>query len=126
MSHPHVTHVTHQALGLPLKRKLWECPVTEDALLPAGTLLSAAHFVPGQYLDVTGVTKGKGFAGVMKRWGFAGQGASHGNTKHHRAPGAIGGRTDPGRVWRGKKMPGNMGNQRRTCKNVWLYRVSRE
>jgi large subunit ribosomal protein L3 len=58
--------------------------VTEDALLPAGTVIGAAHFKAGQYLDITGVTKGKGFAGVMKRWNFAGQNATHGNTKHHR------------------------------------------
>lgn len=70
--------------GVPIKRKLWECKVTEDALLPSGTVIGAAHFKAGQYLDVTGYTKGKGFAGVMKRWNFSGQGASHGNTKHHR------------------------------------------
>jgi hypothetical protein len=58
--------------------------VSEDALLPAGTVIGASHFKAGQYLDITGVTKGKGFAGVMKRWGFAGQNATHGNTKHHR------------------------------------------
>jgi ribosomal protein L3 len=97
--------------------------VTEDALLPTGTHLGASHFVAGQYLDVTGVTKGKGFAGVMKRWGFAGQGASHGNTKHHRAPGSIGGRTDPGRVWKGKKMPGRLGGERQTFRSIWLYKV---
>jgi hypothetical protein len=58
--------------------------VSEDALLPVGTVIGASHFKAGQYLDVTGVTKGKGFAGVMKRWNFAGQNATHGNTKHHR------------------------------------------
>lgn len=72
------------AAGLAPKRKLWECQVSEDALLPVGTVLGAAHFKPGQYLDITGYSKGKGFAGVMKRWNFAGQNASHGNTKHHR------------------------------------------
>lgn len=72
------------AAGLPVKRKLWECQVSEDALLPVGTVIGAAHFKPGQYLDITGYSKGKGFAGVMKRWNFSGQGASHGNTKHHR------------------------------------------
>jgi ribosomal protein L3 len=71
----------------------------------------------------SGTTKGKGFAGVMKRWNFAGQNASHGNTKHHRAPGSIGGRTDPGRVWKGKKMPGRLGGETQTFKNIWLYKV---
>lgn len=70
-----------------------------------------------------GTTKGKGFAGVMKRWNFAGQNATHGNTKHHRAPGSIGGRTDPGRVWKGKKMPGRLGGEQQTFKNIWLYKV---
>eukprot|EP00879_Flechtneria_rotunda_P008986 GHRR01009409.1.p1 GENE.GHRR01009409.1~~GHRR01009409.1.p1 ORF type:complete len:402 (+),score=114.78 GHRR01009409.1:152-1357(+) len=112
-----------QAAGVPLQRKLWECQVTEDALLPVGTHIGAAHFKAGQYLDITGTSKGKGFAGVMKRWNFAGQGASHGNTKHHRAPGAIGGRTDPGKVWKGKKMPGHLGNERVTFKNIWLHKI---
>jgi ribosomal protein L3 len=99
--------------------------VSPDALLPAGTPITAAHFVAGQYLDVTGVTKGKGFAGVMKRWGFKGQGASHGNTKSHRRPGSIGGRTDPGKVWKGKKMAGRLGGEQQTVKNVWVYKVRR-
>ena len=59
----------------------------------------------------------------MKRWGFKGQPASHGNTKAHRRPGSIGGRTDPGKVWKGKKMPGHMGAETKTVKNVWLYKV---
>ncbi|KAI8468615.1 MAG: translation protein [Monoraphidium minutum] len=112
-----------KAMGLPPARTLWECPVTPDALLPPGTSITAAHFVAGQYLDITGTTKGKGFAGVMKRWGFAGQPASHGNTKAHRRPGSIGGRTDPGKVWKGKKMAGHMGAESKTVKNVWLYKV---
>ncbi len=94
------------AAGVPLKAKLWECRVSDDALLPVGTPLGARHFVAGQFVDVCGRTKDKGFQGVMKRHGFKGQGASHGNTKSHRRPGAIGGRTDPGKVWKGKKMPG--------------------
>ena len=108
--------------GVPLKRKLWEVKVTEDALLPPGTDLGAAHFRAGQYLDVTGVSKGKGFAGVMKRWNFKGQPASHGNTKHHRAPGALSGR-GVGRVFKGKKMPGHLGAEQVTMKNIWLYKV---
>jgi len=118
-----LSNLSPQAAGVPLKRKLWECKVTDDAVMPPGTLIGAAHFRAGQYLDITGTTKGKGFAGVMKRWNFAGQGASHGNTKHHRAPGSIGGRTDPGRVWKGKKMPGRLGGESMTFKNIWLYKV---
>ena len=111
------------AHGAPPVRKLWQCRVTPDALLPPGTEITAAHFVAGQYLDVSGTTKGKGFAGGMKRWGFSGQGASHGNTKSHRRIGSIGGRGDPARVFPGKKMPGRMGGDRRTVKNVWVYKV---
>lgn len=77
----------------------------------------------GSLLTPPGTSKGKGFAGVMKRWNFAGQNATHGNTKHHRAPGSIGGRTDPGRVWKGKKMPGRLGGETKTFKNIWLYKV---
>ncbi len=117
-AHSHTHSSLHRAL-----HPLWQ--VSEDALLPTGTPLTAAHFVAGQYLDVYGVTKGKGFAGVMKRWGFAGQPASHGNSKHHRAPGSIGGRTDPGRVWKGKKMPGRMGGESVMFRNIWLYKVRR-
>jgi large subunit ribosomal protein L3 len=69
------------------------------------------------------VSKGKGFAGVMKRWNFKGQPASHGNTKHHRAPGSIAGR-GVGRVIKGKKMPGHLGAEQVTMKNIWLYKVS--
>lgn len=79
------------AAGVPLKRKLVEFRVSPEALLPVGHMLSAAHFVPGQYVDVSGTSIGKGFQGVMKRWGFAGQPASHGNSLSHRAPGSTGG-----------------------------------
>ena len=80
-----------ESRALPLKRYLREFKVTEDALLPVGTSITAAHFVPGQSVDVQGVTKGHGFQGVMKRWGFAGGNATHGNTKAHRTPGSMGG-----------------------------------
>lgn len=106
------------------KRKLAEFRVSEDAVLPVGFELSAAHFVPGQFLDIAGMTIGKGFQGVMKRHGFKGQPASHGNSLAHRAPGGIGACQDPGKVWPGKKMPGRMGNKRRTVQSVWVYKVS--
>ncbi|GLC57031.1 54S ribosomal protein L3 [Pleodorina starrii] len=109
--------------GLPFKKLLAEWPVSEDALLPVGTHISAAHYVAGQRVDVTGWTKYKGFQGVMKRWGFKGQPASHGVSLSHRAPGAIGNRQDPGKVWKGKKLPGCMGDERRTVHHCLVYKV---
>ena len=95
----------------------------QEGLLPVGTPLSAAHFTAGQYVDVTGTTIGKGFQGVMKRWGFAGGSASHGNSKAHRLAGSTGGCQDPGKVFPGKKMAGRMGGKRRTVLSAWLYKV---
>ncbi|KDD73072.1 ribosomal protein L3 [Helicosporidium sp. ATCC 50920] len=115
-----------QAAGVPLKRRLEEFRVTADALLPAGTALGAGWFVPGQYVDVSGTTIGKGFQGGMKRWGFSGQPASHGNSLAHRSMGSTGQNQDPGRVWKGKKMPGHMGNQRRTVQNLQVFCVDAE
>jgi large subunit ribosomal protein L3 len=79
------------AAGVPIKRKVAEFRVTPDALLPVGFSLLASHFVAGQYVDVSGTSIGKGFQGVMKRWGFAGQPASHGNSLAHRGAGSTGG-----------------------------------
>lgn len=114
----------YRTAGVDNKRKLAEFRVSQDAILPVGFELSAAHFVPGQFLDIAGMTIGKGFQGVMKRHGFKGQPASHGNSLAHRAPGGIGACQDPGKVWPGKKMPGRMGNKRRTVQSVWVYKVS--
>jgi large subunit ribosomal protein L3 len=80
----------YTAAGVPPKRKLAEFRVSADAVLPVGHELRASHFVAGQFVDVTGTTIGKGFQGVMKRWGFAGQPASHGNSLAHRAAGSTG------------------------------------
>jgi len=115
-----------EKFNLPLKRYMREFRVTEDAMLPVGTSITARHFVPGQYVDVQGVSKGKGFQGVMKRWGFKGQPASHGHSLSHRSPGSSGGAAGSmyaTRVFPGKKMPGNMGNKRRTTMNLMVYRV---
>ena len=79
-----------------------------------------------QLVDVCGVSKGKGFQGVMKRWNFKGGRASHGNSLSHRVPGSTGGRQDPGRTFKGKKMPGNMGNDRITTQNLKILKVSCE
>jgi large subunit ribosomal protein L3 len=77
-------------------------------------------------VDVTGVTKGKGFQGVIKRWNFSMQDATHGNSLSHRAPGSIGQNQSPGRVWKGKKMAGHMGNVQQTTQNLQIVRVDAE
>lgn len=100
------------------KQKLVEFRVSEDALVDVGTELSPAHFVIGQFVDVTGTSIGKGFAGGMKRHGFAGLRASHGVSVSHRALGSTGQCQDPGKVFKGKKMAGQMGNVRVTTQNL--------
>ncbi|XP_075068540.1 large ribosomal subunit protein uL3m isoform X1 [Mixophyes fleayi] len=109
--------------GVPPKQKLSTFKVTDNAILKPGTPLYAAHFRPGQFVDVTGKTIGKGFQGVMKRWGFKGQPASHGQTKTHRRPGAIAG-GDPARVFPGTKLPGPLGNFYRTSHALKVWRVN--
>ncbi len=100
------------------KRRLAEFRVSADALLEVGAELSAAHFVPGQRVDVTGTSIGKGFAGAMKRHGFGGLRASHGVSVSHRSHGSTGNSQDPGRIWKGKKMAGHMGDVRVTTQNL--------
>ncbi|KAJ1734485.1 hypothetical protein LPJ61_001054 [Coemansia biformis] len=108
--------------GVEPKAKLFEFPVTPDAALPVGTEITAAHFVPGQLVDVTATSIGKGFQGVMKRWGFAGGPASHGNSLAHRVPGSTG-NINPGRVYPGKKMPGRMGGKSATAIRLPVMKV---
>lgn len=100
------------------KRKLVEFVVDTDGLIDVGAELTADHFVVGQYVDVTGTSKGKGFAGVMKRWNFGGLRASHGVSISHRSHGSTGQHQDPGRVFKGKKMAGHMGDRRVTKQNL--------
>ena len=100
------------------KRKLAEFRVSADALIDVGAELSAAHFVVGQFVDVTGTSIGKGFAGVMKRHNFGGLRASHGVSISHRSHGSTGHRQDPGRVFKGKKMAGHLGDERITTQNL--------
>ena len=95
----------------------------EDGLVPVGSHISAEHFVAGQKVDVTGHTQGKGFAGAMKRWGFGGMRATHGVSISHRAHGSTGNRQDPGRVFKGKKMAGHMGDRQRTQQNLEIVRT---
>jgi len=108
------------------KRRLAEFRVDADALLDVGAELSAAHFVPGQKVDVTGTSIGKGFAGVMKRHNFAGLRASHGVSISHRSHGSTGQNQDPGRVFKGKKMAGHMGASQVTTLNLEVVQVDEE
>ncbi|MCE2927158.1 MAG: 50S ribosomal protein L3 [Rickettsiales bacterium] len=105
------------------KKKLVEFRVAENAMLEPGTEIVASHFVPGQFVDVTGQTVGRGFAGWMKRWNFSGLEATHGVSVAHRAGGSTGQRQDPGKVFKGKKMPGHMGARRRTAQNLKVVSV---
>src|SRR3954466_5670965 len=100
------------------KRRVTEFRVPEDALIPVGAEITADHFVPGQFVDVTGTTTGKGFAGAMKRWNFGGLRASHGVSISHRSHGSTGGRQDPGKTFKNKKMAGHMGVERVTTQNL--------
>lgn len=108
------------------KARLAEFRVSEDALLDVGAALSAAHFVAGQMVDVTGATQGKGFAGAMKRWGFGGLRATHGVSVSHRSHGSTGNRQDPGRVFKNKKMAGHMGDRQRTQQNLEIVMTDAE
>src|ERR1700720_1159526 len=100
------------------KRKVAEFRVSEDALIPVGAEITADHFVVGQFVDVTGTSIGKGFAGPMKRWNFAGLRASHGVSISPRSHGSTGGRQDPGKTFKNKKMAGHLGVDRVTTLNL--------
>jgi large subunit ribosomal protein L3 len=108
------------------KRKLAEFRVSEDAVIPVGAEITADHFVVGQFVDVTGTSIGKGFAGGMKRWNFAGLRASHGVSISHRSIGSTGGRQDPGKTFKNKKMPGHLGVERVTTLNLRVVRTDVE
>lgn len=139
---PHQTHPAQlkyfQKCGTAPKLKVHGFKVGEGGEIGKGSFIYAAHFVPGQFVDVIGkryshfeiyrsfilcCSIGKGFQGAMKRWGFHGQPASHGVSLSHRAIGATGGRSDPGRVFKGKKMAGRMGGDRVTVKKLQILRV---
>ncbi len=104
------------------------CEFTVDAVADyeLGSEIKVDIFEAGQVIDVSGVTKGKGFAGVMKRYGFRGGDATHGNSISHRAPGSIGQCQTPGRVFKNKKMAGHMGDVKRTLQNLSVVRVDSE
>ncbi|WP_243545564.1 50S ribosomal protein L3 [Pseudodesulfovibrio tunisiensis] len=107
-------------------RHLKEFPLDAVEEFELGQELTVDMFATGDSIKVTGTSKGKGFQGVMKRWNFSGQRASHGAEKVHRVPGSVGNATFPGRVWKGKKMPGQMGNERVTYNNVEIVDVRPE
>jgi large subunit ribosomal protein L3 len=108
------------------KAKLAEFRVSSDALIEVGAELTANHFVAGQYVDVRGSSKGKGFAGAMKRHNFSGLRASHGVSISHRAHGSTGQCQDPGKVFKGKKMAGHMGAERVTVQNLKVFGTDEE
>ena len=100
-----------------------EFRVSAENLLPVGAEISAEHFVPGQKVDVAGISIGKGFAGAMKRWNFGGLRATHGVSVSHRSHGSTGQRQDPGKVFKGKKMAGHLGDERVSVQNLQIVRV---
>lgn len=113
--------------GVEAGRGLWEFRLDgAEEQFQVGSALTVERFQAGQIVDVTGVSKGKGFQGVIKRWNFSMQDATHGNSLSHRAPGSIGQNQSPGRVFKGKKMAGHMGAERVTVQNLEVVRVDAE
>jgi len=107
---------------------LWEFRVNADQIaeLEVGSDLFLEQFEEGQLVDVSGTSKGKGFQGTVKRWNFQMQDATHGNSISHRAPGSIGQCQTPGKVWKGKKMSGHMGDERKTVQNLKITSIDEE
>ena len=108
------------------KRHVAEFRVSADNLIEVGAELTADHFLAGQHVDIQGLTVGKGFAGGMKRWNFAGLRATHGVSVSHRAHGSTGNRQDPGRTFKNKKMAGHLGQETVTTLNLTIFRVDVE
>jgi large subunit ribosomal protein L3 len=108
------------------KRKVVEFRVSPDNMIEVGAEITVNHFVTGQLVDVTGTNQGKGMAGPMKRWNFSGLRATHGVSISHRSHGSTGQRQDPGKVFKGKKMAGNMGNMRVTTQNLQVVKTDVE
>ena len=105
------------------KRKLKEFRVSPDNVIPVGAEITVDHFVAGQFVDVTATSTGKGFAGGMKRWNFKGLRATHGVSVSHRSIGSTGNRQDPGKVFKGKKMPGHLGAETVTTQNIVVVKT---
>ncbi len=105
------------------KRKLKEFRVSPDNIIPVGAEITVEHFVPGQFVDVTATSMGKGFAGGIKRWNFGGLRATHGVSISHRSIGSTGNRQDPGKVFKNKKMPGHLGAETVTTQNIVVVKT---
>lgn len=116
------------AAGVEPGRGLWEfrADIAELASLKAGDAVTVERFAAGQKVDVEGVSRGKGYQGGIKRWNFSMQDATHGNSRAHRAPGSIGQRQSPGRVFKGKKMAGHMGSEQVSVQTLEIVRVDAE
>jgi large subunit ribosomal protein L3 len=112
--------------GVTPRRHLVELRTSDASEYALGQEITVETFEAGQAVDVTGTTKGKGFAGVMKRHGFSGVGASHGAHRNHRKPGSIGGCATPGRVFKGLRMAGRMGHVRQTVQNLTIHAIDAE
>ena len=110
----------------PALRSLVEIRTADAASYELGTELKADVFAPGDMVDVVGVSKGKGFAGAMKRWNFKGKEASHGTERKHRSPGSVNAGTTPGRVFKGKKLPGHLGHERVTVLSLQIVEADPE
>lgn len=125
VSKPQAGHFTKA--GVAAGRGLWEFRLEDDTASPdVGAEITVTVFEAGQQVDVTGQSRGKGFQGVIKRWNFATQDATHGNSLSHRAPGSIGQNQSPGRVFKGKKMAGHMGDRQVTMQTLEVVRVDAE
>ena len=108
------------------KRKLQEFRVSPDNTMPVGSEVTVDHFMAGQFVDVTGTSQGKGFQGGIKRWNFKGLRATHGVSVSHRSIGSTGNRQDPGKVFKGKKMPGHLGSETVTTQNIVVVRTDKD
>ena len=107
-------------------RGLWEFRTTSDDKFEVGASIHVEAFTEGQIVDVQATSKGKGFAGTVKRWNFRTQDATHGNSRSHRVPGSIGQRQTPGRVFKNKKMCGHLGAEQVTVQNLDIVRIDKE
>ena len=112
--------------GVEAGRGIWELRLDTSTEVKVGENIAVDQFSVGQKVDITGISKGKGYAGVIKRWNFQMQDATHGNSLSHRAHGSTGQCQTPGRVWKGKKMSGHMGNEQVTTQNLEIVRIDSE
>ncbi|HEX7343023.1 MAG TPA: 50S ribosomal protein L3 [bacterium] len=124
LNKPRLAHL--KKAGVESLRHLREFRVDDPAAFKQGEILSPDRFKAGQRVTISGISKGRGFAGVIKRHGFASPNATHGTHEYHRHPGAVGAHTDPGRLWKGQRLPGHMGNQRVTVKDLAIMKIDVE